>query len=290
MDKFYLGLDIGTNSVGIACTDENYNLLRAKGKDLWAVRLFDEAQTAATRRTFRVARRRLQRRAWRIDILQEIFEPQVDDKLFFKRLNNSGFVFEDKDAQLQSPYSLFADKAFTDKDFYKKYKTIYHLRRALANGDGKFDIRLYYLAIHHIVKYRGHFLFDGLSVGEVRDVKRLFDRLNEASSQVFGDDAPVWNSEVADKFREIALCRDKALNDKKKACLDLFECADSVRKKAAVTLMLGGKEKPNNVYATGEYKEEKSFSFGELTDEEYDAKCEIFGDDFEYLDALHGIY
>ena len=113
MDKFYLGLDIGTNSVGIACTDENYNLLRAKGKDLWAVRLFDEAQTAATRRTFRVARRRLQRRAWRIDILQEIFEPQVDDKLFFKRLNNSGFVFEDKDAQLQTPYSLFADKAFT---------------------------------------------------------------------------------------------------------------------------------------------------------------------------------
>lgn len=290
MDKFYLGLDIGTNSVGIACTDENYNLLRAKGKDLWAVRLFDEAQTAATRRTFRVARRRLQRRAWRIDILQEIFEPRVDDKLFFKRLNNSGFVFEDKDAQLQSPYSLFADKAFTDKDFYKKYKTIYHLRRALAHGDGKFDIRLYYLAIHHIVKYRGHFLFDGLSVGEVRDVKRLFDRLNEASSQVFGDDAPVWNSEVADKFREIALCRDKALNDKKKACFDLFECADSVRKKAAVTLMLGGKEKPNNVYALGEYKEEKSFSFGELTDEEYDAKREIFGDDFEYLDALHGIY
>lgn len=31
--KFYLGLDIGTNSVGIACTDENYNLLRVKGKD-----------------------------------------------------------------------------------------------------------------------------------------------------------------------------------------------------------------------------------------------------------------
>ena len=24
MEKFYLGTDIGTNSVGIACTDENY--------------------------------------------------------------------------------------------------------------------------------------------------------------------------------------------------------------------------------------------------------------------------
>lgn len=35
MKKFYLGMDIGTDSVGIAGTDENYNLLRARGKDLW---------------------------------------------------------------------------------------------------------------------------------------------------------------------------------------------------------------------------------------------------------------
>ena len=31
---YYLGLDMGTNSVGWAVTDKNYNLLRAKGKDL----------------------------------------------------------------------------------------------------------------------------------------------------------------------------------------------------------------------------------------------------------------
>ena len=47
MKKFYLGMDIGTESVGMACTDENYNLLRAKGKDLWSVRLFDEAKDAS---------------------------------------------------------------------------------------------------------------------------------------------------------------------------------------------------------------------------------------------------
>ena len=40
MGKFYLGMDIGTNSVGMACTDENYKLLRAKGKDCWSVRAF----------------------------------------------------------------------------------------------------------------------------------------------------------------------------------------------------------------------------------------------------------
>lgn len=34
MKDYYLGLDIGTDSVGIACTNENYELLRKKGKDL----------------------------------------------------------------------------------------------------------------------------------------------------------------------------------------------------------------------------------------------------------------
>ena len=54
--KYYIGLDIGTNSVGWAVTDEEYNLLRAKGKDLWGVRLFDKAETSAERRSHRTAK------------------------------------------------------------------------------------------------------------------------------------------------------------------------------------------------------------------------------------------
>ena len=47
MEKnYYLGLDMGTSSVGWAVTDENYNLMRKKGKDLWGVRLFKEAKTS----------------------------------------------------------------------------------------------------------------------------------------------------------------------------------------------------------------------------------------------------
>ena len=46
MGKYYLGLDMGTNSVGWAVTDERYHLIRKKGKDLWGVRLFERANTA----------------------------------------------------------------------------------------------------------------------------------------------------------------------------------------------------------------------------------------------------
>lgn len=55
---YYLGLDMGTNSVGWAVTDQQYNLLKAKGKDLWGIREFAEADTSVERRTHRISRRR----------------------------------------------------------------------------------------------------------------------------------------------------------------------------------------------------------------------------------------
>ena len=36
--NYYIGLDIGTTSCGFAVTDENYNILRLKGKKAWGVR------------------------------------------------------------------------------------------------------------------------------------------------------------------------------------------------------------------------------------------------------------
>ena len=79
-DEFYLGLDIGTNSCGWAVTDKNYNLLRAKGKDLWGVRLFEkaDAQNNDERRIKRTARRRNERRKLRFVWLNEIFENEIE--------------------------------------------------------------------------------------------------------------------------------------------------------------------------------------------------------------------
>lgn len=63
IDKnYYIGLDIGTNSVGYAVTDTDYNIIRLKDKRAWGVRLFDEANTASDRRAKRTNRRRLDRR------------------------------------------------------------------------------------------------------------------------------------------------------------------------------------------------------------------------------------
>ena len=77
MEKYYLGLDIGTNSVGWAVTDPSYRLERFHKKDMWGIRLFEQADTAADRRVKRTNRRRLQRRHQRIQLLQELFAEEM---------------------------------------------------------------------------------------------------------------------------------------------------------------------------------------------------------------------
>ncbi len=158
--EYYLGLDIGTNSVGWAVTDENYNILKFSGKYMWGSRLFNEAETAKKRRDNRTMRRRLHRRRWRLNLLNEIFATELEktDPYFLKvRINESKLHEEDR--QTKELRGLFQAPSFSDVDYYQKYPTIYHLRKDLMRNPTK-DIRLLYLAIHHILKYRGNFLYE----------------------------------------------------------------------------------------------------------------------------------
>ena len=176
MEKYYLGLDIGTNSVGWAVTDPSYRLERFHKKDMWGIRLFEQADTAADRRTKRTNRRRLQRRHQRIQLLQELFAEEMArvDDTFFLRLNESKLHLEDK--SVQEKYPLFIEKDYTDIDFYQEYPTIYHLRKDLMESDQPHDIRLVYLAIHHLLKYRGHFLIDG-SLNSAKSFSTVFEQM-----------------------------------------------------------------------------------------------------------------
>ena len=43
-EKIYLGLNVGTNSIGYAVTDEQYHLLKFNGNDAWGSIVFDSAE------------------------------------------------------------------------------------------------------------------------------------------------------------------------------------------------------------------------------------------------------
>lgn len=285
MKKYFIGVDIGTESVGMACTDEQYNLLRAKGKDMWAVRLFDQAKPAADRRMKRTARRRLQRRRQRIELLQGVFAPYMTDNLFFLRLNNSGFFEDDKAEGLQTRFSLFDDESFTDVEFHKLYPTVYHLRRAIMRGEVD-DLRLYYLALHHIVKYRGHFLFDGENMNAVRNIRQLFETYNVAVAEA---ELPLTLPvEKAEDFRARATSR-KGLNDKKKEAAELFETTEKPLKEM-LALLVGATAKLSVIFGTEDEKSEK-ISLKGMTDEAFEELGTTCSEEqFALLQAARDIY
>lgn len=203
--EYYLGLDIGTNSVGWAVTDENYNICKFKKKSLWGIRLFEGANTAAERRASRCNRRRLARRKQRIDLLQSIFAEEMSkvDDTFFIRLNESRLHTVDKSTNTKFP--LFIDKEYTDIDYYKDYPTIFHLRKALIEGTAKADIRLLYLALHNIIKYRGHFLIDG-DLSGAKSFRTTIDNLLEVLTnelelpfEILDDDKLAFEEILKDK-------------------------------------------------------------------------------------------
>ena len=43
-EDYYVGLDMGTGSLGGAVTDTQYHLLKVKGKDFWFVREYETAK------------------------------------------------------------------------------------------------------------------------------------------------------------------------------------------------------------------------------------------------------
>ena len=95
---YSIGLDLGTNSVGWAVTDSNGSMAHFKGKPTLGSRLFDAAETAAGARQHRGQRRRYVRRRWRLDLLQGLFQDEVNkvDSEFFIRLRQSRLHVEDR--------------------------------------------------------------------------------------------------------------------------------------------------------------------------------------------------
>lgn len=181
---YSIGLDIGTNSVGWAIITDDYKVPSKKmkvlgntdkhfiKKNLIGALLFDEGTTAEDRRLKRTARRRYTRRKNRLRYLQEIFSQEISkvDSGFFHRLDDSFLVPEDKRG---SKYPIFATLE-EEKEYHKKFPTIYHLRKHLADSKEKTDLRLIYLVLAHMIKYRGHFLYEESFDIKNNDIQKIF--------------------------------------------------------------------------------------------------------------------
>ncbi len=205
-EKIYLGLDIGSDSVGYAVTDGEYNILKYHGKPAWGVTLFDAAAPKANRRSFRTARRRLDRRQQRVQLIRELFAGEIAkvDPKFYIRLQAAALYRE----EAGEAYTIFNDVGYTDREYHEDYPTIHHLIYELMTDSKPHDVRLVYLACAWLVAHRGHFL-SNVSKDNLASIKD-FSIVYEGFMNYFSD------NEYAFPWRDVTL-RNLGKNLKSKA-------------------------------------------------------------------------
>ncbi|MDY0177800.1 MAG: type II CRISPR RNA-guided endonuclease Cas9, partial [Bacilli bacterium] len=299
-NKFFVGLDVGTNSVGWAATDENYDLLRLKGKTAWGAHIFPEAESAGKRRLFRTSGRRLARRKRRIDLLNRLFEPLLknQDENFLNRLEESAYILEDKKSE-KTVHSLFGNKKL-EKDFYTKYPTIWHLRKDMCDDKKEAfnDIRFVYLAVHHIIKYRGNFLLSG-NIDPTKFDYSIFDGINayfkdlvqEKSDEDINENFIFITPENSKKIVNILQGKESNKNSKKKILKELINDNETIEPfiQFFISLIVGGDfgvEKLGEEFSQFEKQKINITNF----DEKRDDYLEMLGDKFLIVEYAKTIY
>ena len=314
-NEYSIGLDIGTSSVGWAVINpntyeiikkntlrSNYNLItgeetkKIQRKALWGVRLFEEANTAASRRIARSTRRRYDRRRKRIKLLQEIFKDEINkaDNHFFDKLNTSFYSPKDinnikVNLDDYDKMNIFSNNKRNGID--KKYPTIYHLRYDLINNPDKKDIRLVYLALHHIIKYRGNFLYDNDNF-KVNDIS-IADKLKETFELI--DDRELFELNTNVDYRNLENIilgkskNDVSVNLKKELrnIIDDAKIADEM-----VKLIIGNKFNILTIFGLEKEEEciEKISFNGSEYDDNYDKLLNQLNDKIEILEELKELY
>ena len=290
--EYNIGLDIGTTSVGWAVVEvDNQQIMKKGKKALWGARLFEEANTAADRRTSRSVRRRYDRRRERIRLLQEEFKDEINkvDPDFFTKLQNSKYSKKDKNNKRLCFREEEIKGAAT---YYKEYPTIYHLRRALMEEQKQFDIRLVYLAIHHIIKYRGNFLYEGKNFS-VKDIN-LEDQLKQLIELLINDlpELELTEDDVLDMdFKEFAEAFFKETrNDVKVKLKTILKPIDQTFANEFSKLMVGNMANiPKMLKQDSSEKIEVTFLKSDY-ENKYDKCLTALGEKIEIYDLIKKIY
>lgn len=294
-ENYYIGLDIGTDSIGYAAADESYRLLKYKGEPVWGSHIIEEANLKNERRQHRTERRRLDRRQQRVTLIREIFAKEIAkiDPDFYKREEESALLAEDA----STSKGLFTDIGYTDKEHHKSYPTIHHLINELMTDAAPHDVRLVYLACAWLVAHRGHFLSEVSldNVESVVDFKTVYDNLTDYFAFEIGCE-PAWDNADPDEIEKILIKKIKStskineLNNllfgKKKPETEITD-AFPFSRPGIIKLLCGKDCSAKDLFGKEEYAEIKSLK---LDDDELDSNLSELGDDAELVLRLKAVY
>ncbi len=289
---YYLGLDMGTSSVGWAVTDSQYNLLRRKGKDLWGIREFEEAKTSVDRRTNRVSRRARQRHKIRMAYVRNYFADAINDvdPSFYQRLDNSKYHIEDKDEEVRYKNALFNDVDFDDKSYYEKYPTIYHLRVDLMDNHNAHDVRLVYLAIANMFKHRGHFLNESVaSEDDGMSDELLYSQFVEMADSLLNIS---FKEDASEDIMKVLSDRKLTKTVKYERIKDICGLDKSEKKNLECIKAICGRSFSPKVLFEMEDIELKSITFDDFSydEKEDEYESEVGSDNYQVIEILKQLY
>ncbi len=298
-EKYFVGLDIGTDSVGYAVTDEEYHLCKFKGEPMWGVSLFDPAQLAVDRRGFRSARRRLDRRQQRAQLIMDLFAHEISrvDENFYKRIKESYLYPANKDEKVRLFGSYDEQKAYTIA-----YPTIHHLICELMNDPSMHDVRLVYIACAWLVVHRGHFLSEvnKNNIDAVVDFKSVWNRFEAFITR--SEYSLPWQKNVEITKVEDVLKSKLTVSKKTKELITaLFNGGKAPKEinesyeynyESVLKLLCGGKDSLEKLFGKEEYAEleEKSLALN-MEDEKIAAIMQSVDEsDAEFISSLKAVY
>ena len=291
-ENYYVGLNIGTSSVGYAVSDEHFNLEKYKGEPVWGSHVFKEGDQCEERRLHRTARRRLDRRQQRIYLTQQIFAKAISeiDNRFFIRLKESALFREDTSGK--DDYIFFQDETYTDKEYHEDYPTIHHLIKELMEDRSPHDIRLVYLAVAWLMAHRGHFLNEVSkdNIAELLDFEPVYNSFMELF--------PVkpWVCEDEEKFKDILL-QNQTISDKERCLRELLyggkkpktEDEDYISKDGIIKLLAGGTVKAEKLFCQKEIGENPSICLKKSEEDFQAILSDLDEEDAEYLIRLRAL-
>lgn len=296
--NYSIGLDIGTNSVGWAVIDDSYQIPVYKGKKAWGVRRFDQGNTAENRRLKRGSRRRINRRRKRLEYLKEIFQiglNEIDEKFLIAHdlidQEDSAQAIEKfkRDSTMHSLQKVLKVISKSQKEYQEliaTYPTMFHLRYdIISNPNRKFDLRLIYLALHHITKKRGHFIQEGLEVKELLnvDVQQIRNIIEEISTH-YSDEPISLTNEEAEQLSTILRDTHITRNDRVKKAKKIQKSLDHFAR-----ALLGMKFSVTKLFNIDD--EDKKIEFNKELEPQLEELSDILDDiQTHYLFDLQSVY
>lgn len=299
INNYFIGLDIGTDSVGWCVSNDKYKVLKYKNNAMWGVSLFDSANQASERRGYRTTRRRYDRRQQRILLLDELFAKEISkiDSGFFVRRKESALLPDDR---TKDNGGYIFDNPVLDKEYHEKYPTIHHLICELINNKEPHDIRLVYMAVAWILAHRGHFLLD-VEPDNVDKVKNITYLIQELMNWFDSQDCDRPFDCNYEEFGEI-LKNEKRKQERERKFKELLWDGKSPEKITncpvdsgkLIKLISGLKVNLSDIFCNSEYEEIEhnniSLSDGNFDEITEALSTEIDSDDLELVKIAKSIY